>query len=44
MYDRKTWIVLAVCGVLLALNLHYTGKAAKERADYEKRAAEKSAQ
>jgi YidC/Oxa1 family membrane protein insertase len=39
MYDRKTWIVLAVCGVLLALNLHYTGKAAKERADYEKRLA-----
>ncbi len=26
MYDRKTWIVLALCGVLIALNIHYTGK------------------
>ncbi|QTN34235.1 membrane protein insertase YidC [Akkermansiaceae bacterium] len=28
MYDRKTWIVLAVCGVLIALNIHFTPKKA----------------
>lgn len=26
MYDRKTWIVLALCGVLIALNLHFASK------------------
>jgi YidC/Oxa1 family membrane protein insertase len=26
MYDRKTWIVLALCGVLIALNLHLSSK------------------
>ncbi|MEK6230529.1 MAG: membrane protein insertase YidC [Luteolibacter sp.] len=26
MYDRKTWIVLALCGVLIALNLHFGSK------------------
>ena len=26
MYDRKTWIILAICGALIALNLHYSGK------------------
>ncbi|MES2982812.1 MAG: membrane protein insertase YidC [Verrucomicrobiota bacterium] len=26
MYDRKTWVVLAICGVLIALNIHYTAK------------------
>lgn len=26
MYDRKTWAVLAICGVLLALNIHYSSK------------------
>ena len=26
MYDRKTWIVLAVCGALIALNVHYASK------------------
>jgi len=26
MYDRKTWIVLALCGVLIALNLHFAPK------------------
>lgn len=26
MYDRKTWIILAVCGVLIALNIHYSTK------------------
>jgi YidC/Oxa1 family membrane protein insertase len=24
MYDRTTWVVLAVCGVLIALNIHFT--------------------
>lgn len=27
MYDRKTWIIVACCSVLLALNLYYSGKA-----------------
>jgi YidC/Oxa1 family membrane protein insertase len=26
MYDRKTWIVLALCGVLIAINLHFASK------------------
>ena len=26
MYDRKTWIILALCGVLIALNMHYSAK------------------
>jgi YidC/Oxa1 family membrane protein insertase len=39
MYDRKTWIVLAICGVLLALNIHFTGKAQRERIEYERRLA-----
>ncbi|MEP2775166.1 MAG: membrane protein insertase YidC [Luteolibacter sp.] len=26
MYDRKTWIVLALCGALIALNIHYSAK------------------
>jgi YidC/Oxa1 family membrane protein insertase len=26
MYDRKTWLVLAICGSLLAVNLYYQGK------------------
>jgi YidC/Oxa1 family membrane protein insertase len=26
MYDRKTWIVLALCGVLIALNIHFASK------------------
>lgn len=26
MYDRKTWVVLAICGVLLAANIHYSTK------------------
>ncbi len=33
MYDRKTWIVVGICAVLLALNFHYGSKrAAEERA------------
>ncbi len=26
MYDRKTWVVLAICGVLLAINIHFASK------------------
>ncbi|MFD2257286.1 membrane protein insertase YidC [Luteolibacter algae] len=26
MYDRKTWIILALCGALIALNIHYSAK------------------
>ncbi len=26
MYDRKTWIILALCGLLIALNVHYASK------------------
>ncbi|MFK7852287.1 MAG: membrane protein insertase YidC [Akkermansiaceae bacterium] len=26
MYDRKTWIILAICGVLIALNIHFSSK------------------
>ena len=42
MYDRKTWIVLAVCGGLLALNLHYASK--NQRAMAEARAREEALQ
>jgi YidC/Oxa1 family membrane protein insertase len=27
MYDRKTWVVLAICGALLAANLYFSGQA-----------------
>ncbi len=26
MYDRKTWIVLVICGILIALNFHFASK------------------
>ena len=26
MYDRKTWIILALCGVLIALNMHFASQ------------------
>jgi len=32
MLDRKTWIVLLLCGGLLALNIYYKGKLERERA------------
>lgn len=39
MYDRKTWVVLALCGGLLAANIYYSSKTteaqAKERARLE---------
>ncbi|MFU8892300.1 MAG: membrane protein insertase YidC [Luteolibacter sp.] len=34
MYDRTTWIVLIVCGGLLALNFHFSAKNEKARAQY----------
>lgn len=47
MYDRKTWIVLALCGGLLAANLYYSGKnqqaAAAARARTEALQREKAA-
>ena len=44
MYDRKTWIVLIICGALLAVNIYYSGqnqKAAQEQAAREKAQQEK---
>ena len=39
MYDRKTWVVLALCGILLAANLYFSGqnrvKVEKQRAQAE---------
>ena len=32
MYDRKTWVVLAICGGLLAANLYYSGKTQQAQA------------
>lgn len=32
MYDRKTWIVLALCGALIALNIHFSSKTLPEPA------------
>ena len=42
MYDRKTWVVLAICGALLALNFHYASK--NQRAVAEARAREEALQ
>ncbi len=42
MYDRKTWVVLAICGGLLALNFHYASK--NQRATAEARAREEALQ
>ncbi len=30
MYDRKTWVILALCGALLAANVYYSSKAQEE--------------
>lgn len=38
MYDRKTWVILALCGCLLAVNLYYSNQIQTEQA--RKRAAE----
>jgi YidC/Oxa1 family membrane protein insertase len=32
MYDRKTWVILALCGTLLAVNLYYGNQQAQEAA------------
>lgn len=32
MYDRKTWIVVALCSALLAANLYFSGKTRQEEA------------
>jgi YidC/Oxa1 family membrane protein insertase len=42
MYDRKTWVVLAICGALLVLNFHYASK--NQRATAEARAREEALQ
>jgi YidC/Oxa1 family membrane protein insertase len=39
MYDRTTWLVLIVCGGLLAANLHFSSKNQQIRADEQKREA-----
>ncbi len=31
MYDRKTWVVLALCGAILAANLYFSSKATVEK-------------
>lgn len=44
MYDRKTWVVLILCGGLLAVNLYFSGQQQKAEARQaaEKRAAEEA--
>jgi YidC/Oxa1 family membrane protein insertase len=42
MYDRKTWIIVAACSILLALNIYYAPK--KNPAEEEKQRAEAAAQ
>ncbi len=32
MYDRKTWVILAICGSLLAVNLYYSSQNQKAAA------------
>ncbi|NJM38771.1 MAG: membrane protein insertase YidC [Akkermansiaceae bacterium] len=36
MYDRKTWVVLAICGALLATNVYFSGQQAKLEAEKKK--------
>jgi YidC/Oxa1 family membrane protein insertase len=33
MYDRKTWVILAICGSLLAVNLYYSSKNQQAQAE-----------
>jgi YidC/Oxa1 family membrane protein insertase len=33
MYDRKTWVILALCGSLLAVNLYYSGQTQRAQAE-----------
>jgi len=37
MYDRKTWIVLIICGILLAINLHYSAENQRKRSEQTQR-------
>jgi YidC/Oxa1 family membrane protein insertase len=37
MYDRKTWAVLAICGALLAANLHYSAQNQRAQAEARQR-------
>ena len=30
MYDRKTWVVLAICGVLISLNIYFSAQTQKQ--------------
>lgn len=34
MYDRKTWIIVIACSVLIAINLHFQSKNNREQAAY----------
>jgi YidC/Oxa1 family membrane protein insertase len=40
MYDRKTWVILVLCGSLLAVNLYYSGQ--NQRIQAEKSAREQT--
>ncbi|MCU0753382.1 MAG: hypothetical protein MUC40_10255, partial [Akkermansiaceae bacterium] len=40
MYDRKTWIVLIVCGGLLAANLYFSAQTQRAKAAEQQRAQE----
>lgn len=44
MYDRKTWIVLFLCGSLLALNLYYQNQNAEAKAEQAAREKAQQAQ
>ncbi|MCX6865996.1 MAG: hypothetical protein NTV46_07205 [Verrucomicrobia bacterium] len=37
MYDRKTWVILALCGALLAVNLYYSGQNQRIQAEQKAR-------
>lgn len=43
MYDRTTWLVLILCGGLLALNLYQSSKNEKARAEYRTEEAKREA-
>lgn len=34
MYDRKTWVIVTLCALLLAANLYFQQQQAKQQADY----------
>ena len=44
MYDRKTWIVLAICGSLLAIGFQQSNESARDKTRQEKLQQEKSGQ